>query len=123
MVKSKSLLFLQNVLIGANNILKLSDFGIAKHLQDLKTGTFAGALRYMAPEIKSGVPYNEKCDVWSLGILILELCFLRLEDTEVNRISSRYRLLSSNTWLCLKMCIHIFKHNMLMLVSIVGSCV
>ena len=30
---------------------------------------------YLAPEIARGEPYDEKCDVYSLGVLFLEMCF------------------------------------------------
>ena len=57
--------------------VKLGDFGLAKVLnptfQDF-TQTVLGSPSYMAPEIWQNKAYNEKCDVWSLGCLIHELC-------------------------------------------------
>lgn len=51
---------------------KLIDFGLSnkydtKHLKRLKT--FVGTPIYLPPEILEG-EYDEKCDVWSLGILL-----------------------------------------------------
>lgn len=37
----------------------------------------AGTPYYMAPEIWSHSPYDEKADVWALGCVLFELCGLR----------------------------------------------
>ncbi|CAD8062120.1 unnamed protein product [Paramecium sonneborni] len=54
---------------------KLIDFGLANkfdtsHIKRLKS--FAGTPMYMAPEIIKG-SYDEKCDIWSLGVLLFTL--------------------------------------------------
>jgi len=36
--------------------------------------TFCGTLEYMAPEMITNQPHNHMLDVWSLGILLYELC-------------------------------------------------
>jgi len=33
-----------------------------------------GSPRYMAPEVFKGHPYNESCDVYSLGLLLWQIC-------------------------------------------------
>ena len=67
-------LSLDNILIKEEKdkaIYKLSDYGISKKLVTLKKhfSTKAGKDDYMAPEINQG-PYDGKCDLWSLGIII-----------------------------------------------------
>lgn len=37
----------------------------------------AGSKRFMAPEVYQGMPYNEKVDVYSFGIILWEICALR----------------------------------------------
>ena len=69
---------LQNFLVKYKNkektdyIVKLTDYGISKHLLSLskKFSTKIGSMNMMAPEILKGEMYNEKCDLWSLGIII-----------------------------------------------------
>jgi serine/threonine protein kinase len=55
--------------------VKLTDFGISKELTSaLKTAdTFVGTSLYMAPERAHGAPYSFASDVWSHGIVSLEL--------------------------------------------------
>ena len=74
---------LQNILFkyidkGSNKyIVKLSDYGISKHLLSFtkRMTTQIGTLNLMAPEILNGENYNEKCDLWSIGIMIYMLFF------------------------------------------------
>lgn len=58
--------------------VKLGDFGLARILgkNSLFAHTYVGTPFYMSPEQMNGLPYNEKCDVWSLGCLIYELAAL-----------------------------------------------
>jgi len=62
-----------NLLIGANGHVKVGDLGVAKHLDDDVTGTFAGTPAYLAPEVHQYKPYGSKADCWSLGSTLLEL--------------------------------------------------
>ena len=74
---------LQNILIKYKDkekkdyIVKLTDYGISKHLLSLtrKLSTQIGTFNMMAPEILEGKQYDEKCDLWSLGIIIFILYF------------------------------------------------
>lgn len=58
--------------------VKLIDFGAARHFGlDQPMTTKICALHYVAPELvsKKEVQYSEKCDVWSLGVVLyLMLC-------------------------------------------------
>jgi surface protein len=74
---------LNNILVKYENeektkyILKLADYGISKRmLNTSKLHTKKGTLSYMAPEVFDGI-YKDKCDLWSLGIIIYLLSFNR----------------------------------------------
>ena len=53
----------------------LSDYGVSNQLGSIskKYKTHAGTQIIMAPEILSGKEYNNKCDLWSLGVIIYQL--------------------------------------------------
>ena len=53
----------------------LSDYGVSNQLSSMtkKYRTHAGTQIIMAPEILSGKEYNNKCDLWSLGVNIFQL--------------------------------------------------
>lgn len=57
-------------MISANDELKLIDFGLSKRQEgNKKLKTIAGTPYYMAPEVLDG-QYDNKCDTWSLGVLL-----------------------------------------------------
>ncbi|PSN29264.1 Serine/threonine-protein kinase 36, partial [Blattella germanica] len=65
----------QNILIEANGVAKLCDFGFAR---SMSSGTHVltsikGTPLYMAPELIEEKPYDHNADIWSLGCIIYEL--------------------------------------------------
>lgn len=79
----------ENILVGVHDEIKLSDFGWSVHAPNRRRATLCGTLDYLPPEmIKSGSKdnsYDEKVDLWSLGVLTYEfLCGeAPFEDTPV----------------------------------------
>ncbi|CAD8106669.1 unnamed protein product [Paramecium sonneborni] len=55
-----------------NNHVKLGDFGIAQYIKK-KSKSFCGTLDYMAPEVIRQNYYDNRIDIWSVGILTYEL--------------------------------------------------
>jgi serine/threonine protein kinase len=67
----------ENILLTKDDHIKIADFGIAKNLQKAKVAkTIIGDMDYISPEIMKKEAYTYSTDIWSLGILIYELCLL-----------------------------------------------
>ena len=63
----------ENIMITATDEIKIIDFGLSKrYKKGEKLHNVAGTPYYMAPEVLEG-DYDNKCDVWSLGVLLYVL--------------------------------------------------
>ena len=69
----------QNVFMTSTNRCLLGDFGIAKILNNTKgfARTMVGTPYYLSPEILESKHYSFQSDIWSLGVLLYELCALK----------------------------------------------
>jgi eukaryotic-like serine/threonine-protein kinase len=66
----------QNVLIDAEGRAKVTDFGIARELEQdglTKTGRVLGTTDYVSPEQAMGQPVDARSDIYSLGVLLYEM--------------------------------------------------
>ncbi|KAJ0780222.1 putative protein kinase RLK-Pelle-LRR-XI-1 family [Helianthus annuus] len=64
-----------NVLFDSDWVAHISDFGTARLLNPDSSNwtSFAGTFGYAAPELAYTMEVNEKCDVYSFGVLTLEI--------------------------------------------------
>lgn len=69
----------QNIFLTKSGRVKLGDFGIAKILSATMENakTMVGTPYYLSPEIIENRPYSFKSDIWSMGVLLYELCCLK----------------------------------------------
>jgi serine/threonine-protein kinase len=65
-----------NILVGADGIARLADFGVAKaagRLQVTREGQVKGKIAYMAPEQVRGQPLGRAADIYGTAVVLWEL--------------------------------------------------
>lgn len=71
----------QNIIMTADNVLKVTDFGIARATSQATTtnsSSTIGTVHYLSPEQARGGYTNEKTDIYSLGVVLYEMLTGRL---------------------------------------------
>lgn len=68
----------QNILMGKDDHVYVSDFGLAKSLESstagmTRTGQFLGTPRYMAPEQVEAKTVDHRTDLYALGLILFEM--------------------------------------------------
>eukprot|EP01127_Copromyxa_protea_P000606 TRINITY_DN1051_c0_g2_i3.p1 TRINITY_DN1051_c0_g2~~TRINITY_DN1051_c0_g2_i3.p1 ORF type:complete len:646 (-),score=76.85 TRINITY_DN1051_c0_g2_i3:1099-3036(-) len=88
-----------NILLTDDGEVKLADFGVS---EALKTGfvvatDYVGSPLFMSPEVIRKDKYNDRTDIWSLGITTIEMAQGRPPNTDINRIEDLPKLLERPT--------------------------
>ncbi len=71
----------QNILIGPDGQVRVTDFGIARALAATsitETGTVLGSVQYLSPEQARGLGVGRRADLYSLGVVLYEAATGRL---------------------------------------------
>ena len=74
----RDLKLLNVVLTKKDTMAKIADLGVSRQVSrnTAMLDTFIGTPLYLSPELVDNKPYNEKTDIWSLGVILYELCAL-----------------------------------------------
>ena len=65
-----------NIIITNENVVKIVDFGLARVVASssaTQSLQISGTLPYMAPEQVLGEPVDQRCDIWALGVIFVEM--------------------------------------------------
>jgi serine/threonine protein kinase len=86
-----------NIFVTSKNHLKLGDFGVCTILAfpNAKAESMIGTPLYFAPEVCNNDAYDERSDVWSLGVVFYEMCTLRRPFEGDNLFSLIQQILDS----------------------------
>eukprot|EP00063_Salmo_salar_P021548 XP_013996383.1 PREDICTED: mitogen-activated protein kinase kinase kinase MLT [Salmo salar] len=63
----------RNVVLTADKVLKICDFGASKFQSHTTHMTVVGTFPWMAPEVIQSLPVSETCDTYSYGVVLWEM--------------------------------------------------
>ncbi|KAG5525269.1 hypothetical protein RHGRI_031822 [Rhododendron griersonianum] len=89
----------KNVLFDSEYVAHISDFGTARFLKPDSSNwtSFAGTFGYAAPELAYTMEVNEKCDIYSFGVLTLEVIMGKRPGDLISILSSSCSSSSSSS--------------------------
>ncbi|CAL5348623.1 unnamed protein product [Camellia sinensis] len=89
----------KNVLFDLEYVAHISDFGTARfmNLNSSNWTSFVGTFGYAAPELAYTMEVNEKCDVYSFGVLALEVIMGKHPGDLISSLSSSSSSSSTST--------------------------
>ncbi|MCU0242534.1 MAG: protein kinase [Vicinamibacteria bacterium] len=86
-----------NIVRDARGVVRLMDFGIAREPGPsgslTATGSVTGTLEYMSPEQCRGEPLDFRSDLFSLGVVIYEICLGRVPFSGESVMATLHKLL------------------------------
>ena len=62
-----------NIMVGADDLALIMDFGISASRDDTATGNVVGTLEYMAPEQSKGEAVDARADIYAFGLILYEM--------------------------------------------------
>lgn len=88
-----------NILLSTNGDVKLADFGYCAQLteQSSKRNSVVGTPYWMAPELIRGMDYGTGVDIWSLGILAIEMAELQPPYLELPPLRALFLIATQGT--------------------------
>ncbi|BFI43450.1 protein MpMAPKKK26 [Marchantia polymorpha subsp. ruderalis] len=82
-----------NCLVDKHWTVKICDFGLSRLASGpVQDSTAAGTPEWMAPELLRNEPVTDKCDVFSLGVIMWELCTLKRPWKDVEPMQVVYKV-------------------------------
>uniref|UniRef100_UPI0037E8B507 mitogen-activated protein kinase kinase kinase 20 isoform X1 n=1 Tax=Semicossyphus pulcher TaxID=241346 RepID=UPI0037E8B507 len=63
----------RNVVLAADKVLKICDFGASKFVTHTTHMSLVGTFPWMAPEVIQSLPVSETCDTFSYGVVLWEM--------------------------------------------------
>jgi len=78
-------------------IIKITDFGLARFVENELATTACGTPNYVAPEIIAGKGYSKEVDLWSIGVIIYTL-IIGKPPFETSDVKTTYKRIRMNAY-------------------------
>ncbi|CAI9735694.1 serine/threonine-protein kinase Nek10-like [Octopus vulgaris] len=87
-----------NIMIGEQDRVTVTDFGLAKHNQgkQREMTSVVGTILYSCPEVIKNDPYGEKTDIWALGCIVYEMCTLQPPFFSTNMLTLAKKIVEAD---------------------------
>eukprot|EP00042_Codosiga_hollandica_P051049 m.621116 g.621116 ORF g.621116 m.621116 type:complete len:317 (+) comp58211_c0_seq2:140-1090(+) len=91
-----------NVLLADSCLVKIADFGVSAKMRSPRDrrSSFIGTPNWMAPEVivcekDRSRSYDNRCDIWSLGVTLIELAELRAPHHDLHPMKVLFKISSA----------------------------
>nr|KAF6426415.1 hypothetical protein HJG59_009123 [Molossus molossus] len=86
----------ENILLDRDKNVKVADFGFSAQItqETPLLSKICGTFPYMAPEMLLFEPYNEKVDVWSIGVVLSQMLTTTIPFEAQNRVEHKFNILT-----------------------------
>jgi NIMA (never in mitosis gene a)-related kinase len=87
-----------NIMLDFNGCVKIIDFGLARRLvpsDESAVASVVGTLQYSCPELIQHQPYTDKADIWSLGVILYQMCCLTNPFADANPLLSAKKIVEA----------------------------
>jgi serine/threonine protein kinase len=87
-----------NIMLDFNGCVKIIDFGLARIVNrpnESIVESVVGTLQYSCPELIQHQPYTDKADIWSLGVILYQMCCLTNPFADANPLLSAKKIVEA----------------------------
>ncbi|XP_041806332.1 mitogen-activated protein kinase kinase kinase 20 isoform X1 [Chelmon rostratus] len=94
----------RNVVLTAEKVLKICDFGASKFLTHTTHMSLVGTFPWMAPEVIQSLPVSETCDTFSYGVVLWEMLTCEIPFKGLEGLQVAWLVVEKNERLTIPSC-------------------
>lgn len=84
----------ENILVTRDAKLKIADFGVSAIDDGQQVKTIVGTPKFQSPEVLNGEKYSNTTDIWSLGVVAIQLADRAPPFCNINPIKAMYLIMN-----------------------------